>query len=185
MDKKNTSVLYNGLIWGLILAFAGIIYNVLLYMLDLNLNQALGFGGMVISLVVMIFGIRSFRDNVRDGILPFGTAFGFLMIIMIVSAIIGNIYAYLLWTVIDPDILTKMMDMQMEKMMDKGIPEEALDQAMKVTAKFMKPGVMLAMGTATQLFFGTIISLIIAAIFKKEDDSEDPIVEEETASAEE
>ena len=107
MDKKNTSVLYNGLIWGLILAFAGIIYNVLLYMLDLNLNQALGFGGMVISLVVMIFGIRSFRDNVRDGILPFGTAFGFLMIIMIVSAIIGNIYAYLLWTVIDPDILTR------------------------------------------------------------------------------
>ena len=179
MDKKNTSVLYNGLIWGLILAFVSIIYNVLLYMLDQNLNQALGYVGIIITLVVMIFGIRSFRDNVMDGILPFGTAFGFLMVVMIVSAIIGNIYAYILWTVIDPDIISKMMDMQMEKMMDKGIPEEAMEQAMKMTSKFMKPGVMLAMGTAFQLMFGTILSLIVAAIFKKEDSSEDPIVEEE------
>ena len=178
MEKKNTSVLYNGLIWGLILGFVGIIYNVVLYMLDQNLNQALGYGAMLISLVIMIFGIRSFRDNVRDGILPFGNAFGFLMVAMIVSAIIGSVYAYILWTVIDPDIVTKMLDMQMEKMIEKGVPEEAMDQAMAMTAKFMKPGVMLAMGMGFQLFFGALISLIVAAIFKREESNEDPVVED-------
>ena len=55
MEKKNTSVLYNGLIWGLILGFVGIIYNVILYMFDQNLNQALGYAAMLLSLVVMIF----------------------------------------------------------------------------------------------------------------------------------
>ena len=185
MEKKNTSVLYNGLIWGLILAFAGIIYNVILYMLDQNLNQALGYAGMLITLVVMILGIRSFRDNIREGILPFGPAFGFLMIILIVSTIIGNIYAYILWTVIDPEILVKMLDMQTEKLMERGIPEEAMDQAMAMTAKFMKPGIMLAMASAFSLFIGAILSLIIAAIFKKDESTEDPIVEEETATTEE
>ena len=98
------------------------------------------------------------------------------MVIMIVSAIIGSVYAYILWTVIDPDIVTKMMDMQMEKMIEKGVPEEAMDQAMAITAKFMKPGMMLAMGMAFQLFFGALLSLIIAAIFKREEPNEDPVV---------
>ncbi|HEC44569.1 MAG TPA: DUF4199 domain-containing protein [Bacteroides sp.] len=183
MEKKNTSVLYNGLIWGLILSFASIIFNVILYMMDQNLNQALGYAGIIISLVVMILGIRSFRDNIRDGVLPFGTAFGFLMIVMIVSTIIGDIYTYILWTVIDPDIVGKMLDLQTEKMLEKGIPEEAMEQAMTMTAKFMQPGIMIAMATATGLFFGAILSLIIAAIFKKDESSEDPILEEETPAA--
>ncbi|MCK4751617.1 MAG: DUF4199 domain-containing protein, partial [Bacteroidales bacterium] len=79
----------------------------------------------------------------------------------------------------------KMLDMQTEKLMERGISEEAMDQAMAMTAKFMKPGIMLAMASAFSLFIGAILSLIIAAIFKKDESTEDPIVEEETATTEE
>lgn len=183
MENKNTSVFYNGLIWGLIAGFVGIIYSVILYMLDQNLNRALGFVGLAISLVIMILAIRSFRDKIRGGILPFGPAFGFLMVLLIVSGILGNIYYYILITAIDPDIVSKMMDMQMEKMIEKGVPEEAMDQAMTMTAKFMKPGIQVAMAMASQLFFGTILSLIIAAIFKRDESGEDPVIAEETTAA--
>ena len=178
MEKKNTSALYNGLIWGLIIGVAGIIYSVILYMIDQNLNQALGMAGMIITIGLLVLGVRSFRDTINDGVLSFDSAIGFCMVAIVISSVIGIIYAYLLWSVIDPDIIGKMMDLQMEKMLDKGIPEEALEQAMNITSKFMKPGVMLAMGLIGSLGSGTIIALIIAAIFKRDESTEDPVVEE-------
>ena len=167
MENKNTSVWYNGLVWGAILGFVGIIYNVILYMLDQNLNQNLGYAGILITIVVLILAVRSYRDSVMGGVLPFGPAFKFGFIVILVSTVISVIYAYLLWTVIDPDIIGKMKDMQMEKMLEQGIPEEGLDQAMSIAEKFMSPVVMVIMTLVTGVFFGTIVALIIAAIFKK------------------
>lgn len=179
MEKKNTSVFYNGLIWGLIIGFAGVIYSVILYMTGQALNQSLGLAGMLISLVLLFVGTRSFRDSVRDGVLPFGPAFSFGLVAMIVSSVIGVIYSYLLWTVIDPDLITRMQDLQMEKMLEKGIPEEALDQAMTVASKFMKPGVMVITGLLTAVFLGAILAIIIAAIVKRDESKADPVVTEE------
>ncbi len=176
MEKKNTSVFYNALIWGLIIGFAGIIYAVILYMLDQNLNQNLSYAGILISLILLILGTRSFRDAVRDGVLPFGPAFSFGLVAMIISSVIGIIYAYLLWTVIDPDILDRMREIQMEKIMDRGVPEEAIDQVMKTTAKFMKPGIMAIMGFISSVFFGAILAIIVAAIFKRDESKADPVV---------
>jgi len=177
MENKNTTVLYNGLVWGAILGFVGIIYNVILYMLDQNLNQNLGYLGMVLTIIVLILGVRSFRDNVRGGVLPFSPAFKFGFIVILVSSVIGIIYAYLLWTVIDPDIIGKMKDMQMEKMLEQGVPEEALDQAMAISGKFMTPLMMTIMALFFGVLFGTIIALIVAAIFKK-NEPEDEVVAE-------
>jgi hypothetical protein len=55
----------------------------------------------------------------------------------------------------------------MEKMLEQGIPEEGLDQAMAIAEKFMSPVIMIIMTLVTGVFFGTIVALIIAAIFKK------------------
>jgi hypothetical protein len=183
MEKKNTSVLYNGLIWGLIIGFAGIIYQVILYMLNQNLNQSLGYLGILITLVLLILGMRSFRDSIRGGILPFGTAFGFGIVAIVVSGIIGTIYAYILWTVIDPDIVTRMMEMQTQKMLDKGLPEDAVEQAMGFISKFYKPGILAAMGLGGSLVFGSILSLIVGAIMKRDESPDLPLTEEEGSSA--
>jgi hypothetical protein len=175
MEKKNTSVFYNGLVWGAILGFAGVIYSVLLYMLDQTANQALGYVSILISLVLLVLGMKSYRNSVLDGVMPFGKAFGFGMVVIAVSALIGTIYQYIMVTVIDPDIMIKMMEAAEEKMISKGIPDEALEQAMNITKKFMQPGLMAAIGLATSLFFGTIMSLIVAAIMKKEDENAVPV----------
>ena len=177
MESKNTSIWYNGLVWGAILGFIGIIYAVILYMLDQNLNQNLGYLGMVITIVILILGVRSYRDNIMGGILPFNPAFKFGFVVVVVSTVINLIYSYILWTVIDPGIITKMKDMQMEKMLEQGIPEEALDQAMAISSKFMTPLMMTIMGLFFGILMGTIIALIVAAIFKK-NEPEDQVAAE-------
>jgi hypothetical protein len=174
MEKKNTSVFYNALIWGLIIGFAGIIYSVILYMLDLHLNQNLGYAGMLISLVILIFAVRSFRDNIRGGILPFGTAFSFGFLALIIGSILGTIYGLILWTVIDPDIISRMQELQVEKMLEKGLPEEGLDRVLPRLQKFMQPGILATFGLLSSAFFSAIIALIVAAIFKRDDETATP-----------
>jgi signal transduction histidine kinase len=183
MEKKNTSILYNGLIWGLIIGFAGIIYQVILYMLNQNLSQALGFAGLLITFGLLILGMRSFRDVIRDGILPFGTAFSFGIVAIVVSGIIGTVYGYLMWTVIDPDIVTRMMEMQTQKMLDRGLPDEAVEQAMGFITRFMKPGLMAVFGLVNSIVMGVILSLIAGAIMKREESTEAPLVEDEDSTA--
>jgi hypothetical protein len=146
-------------------------------MLDQNLNQTMGYLGIIITIVVLVLAVRSFRDNVRDGVLPFGPAFSFGFVVVLVSSVIGIIYAYILWTVIDPDIIGKMRDMQMEKMLEQGIPEEGLDQAMAIAEKFMSPVMMVIMGLVSSVFMGTIVALIIAAIFKRNEPEDQAVVE--------
>ncbi len=169
MENKNTSVLVNALIWGVIIGLVSIVYSVILYMLDQTLNKTLGYFGFIILIAGLAYGMKSYRDNVLDGVLPFGKAFGFGILVVLVSGVIGGIYGYLLYTVIDPDLIGKVMDMQSEQMLERGLPEAQVEQAIEVTKRFITPGFMMISALVVNLLMGGILSLIVAAIFKKEE----------------
>ena len=186
MEKKNTSVFYNGMVWGLILGFTGIIYNVILYMAGQFANRTLGYVGILITIVILIFGFRSFRDQVRDGVMPFGTAFGFGVVVILVSGLLGSLYNYVMMAVIDPDLLSKILDMQLEKTIEKSsgrATPEQIEEGFELLSWMFKPVMMSVLGFLSSAFFGTIIALIMAAIFKRDEDlSADLLVAEETAA---
>jgi hypothetical protein len=69
---------------------------------------------------------------------------------------------------IDPTITDQIMKKAMEEMEKKGIPDEQIDQAMEMTKMFMNPGAMFVMGLLGTILIGFILSLIIAAILKKD-----------------
>lgn len=169
MEKKNTSVLVNALIWGAIIGLVSIVYSVILYMLNQTLNRTLGYFAFVILIAGLAFAMKNYRDNVLDGVLPFGKAFGFGVLVVLVSALIGGIYGYLLYTVIDPDLVGKMMDMSTEQMLERGLTEDQVEQALEVTKRFMTPVFIFISGFVVNLLMGGVLSLIIAAIFKKDE----------------
>ena len=53
-------------------------------------------------------------------------------------------------------------------MLKRGIPEEQMEQAIEITKKFMTPVWMAVLSILQLTFFSTIISLITAAILKKQ-----------------
>ena len=173
MEKKNTSVFYNGLVWGLILGFASIIFSVILYMMDQYGNQALGYLGLVITIVILIFGMRSFRDQIRGGVMPFGTAFGFGVVVILVSSLLGSIYNYVLVAIIDPDLIQKILDIAIEKGIERSrgrATPEMIEEGMEMMSWMFKPAMMSVMGFLSGGFMGTIVALIMAAIFKRDED---------------
>jgi hypothetical protein len=156
--------LTNGLILGLI----GIVYSLVIYFLDLSFNKAQGWIFMLVQIVVLFFLIKSYRDNHMHGMITYGQALGAGVIICLYYAVIMAVFSYILYTVIDTGLIDKQLAFAEEGMIKKGIPQEQIDAGMKVTAKIMKPAFMVPVGIISNMFFGTIISLIVAAFVRKE-----------------
>jgi hypothetical protein len=169
MEKKNPSILVNALTWGVIIGLVMIVYSVILYMLNQTFNQALGYAGVILIIAGLAVAMINYRDKVLDGILPFGKAFGFGVLIIIVAALLVSIYTYLLYTVIDTGLNEKLLEFTTERMLKRGIPEAQLDLALERAEKFQKPVPMAISGLITYILGGVVLSLIVAAIFKKEE----------------
>ena len=53
-------------------------------------------------------------------------------------------------------------------MIERGIPESAMEQGMKIQEKIMTPGIMNLLGIFNNMLFGTVLALIISIFTKKE-----------------
>ena len=58
--------------------------------------------------------------------------------------------------------------MSEEKLLERGLSEDMIEMQSQLMMKFMTPGMMALSSFISYIFMGTIFSLIIAAILKKE-----------------
>lgn len=153
---------------GLILGFIGIAYSLLLYFLELTTNKTLGFLFILVQIVVLFFLVKSYRDNYLHGMITYGQALGAGVIICLYYAIVSAIFSYILFAIIDPGLVEKMIAMSEEASLKRGLTQEQVDLGMKITRKVMTPAFMSITGILANMFFGLIISLIVAAFVRKE-----------------
>jgi hypothetical protein len=153
---------------GLILGLVGIVYSLIVYFLDLTFNSYQGYAGMAIQLVVIYFLLKSYRDNFCHGQITYGQSVGAGVIIYVYYSLIMAVFIYLLYSVIDPGLVKKSLAFAEETMIKKGVPQAALDSAMNIQAKFMKPAIMAPLTIFGTMIAGTIISLIVSIFIKRE-----------------
>ena len=154
---------------GLILGLAGIVFSLIMWFLDLSLNQNLGYLFLFISAFIVYYFIKSYRDNYLHGNITYGQSVGAGVIIFFYYAIIMAIFIYILYKFIDPGLTDKMIAMAEEKVMASGkVPEEQMDTVMNMQKKFMGPEVMAPFSILWTMLSGTIISLIVSIFTRKE-----------------
>jgi hypothetical protein len=154
---------------GMILALVGIVYSLIMYFLDLSLNKVQGYVFMLIQIALLYYLLKTYRDNFMHGQITYGQSVGAGVIICLYYAIAMTVFSYLLYTVIDPGLVTKQLAMAEEGMRAKGnLTEAQIDTAMKFTEKFMKPGVMVISGIFFNMIWGTVLSLVVSIFVKKE-----------------
>jgi hypothetical protein len=156
--------LKNGLILGLI----GIIYTLVMYFLDLSLNNIQGYVFILIQIVILYFLVKMYRDNFLHGIISFGQALGAGVVICLYYSIIIAIFTYILYAFIDTNLIDKMLAMTEEKLLNSGLSQSQIDASMTVQARLMKPGFMAPISIFGNMFQGLIMSLIVAAFVRKE-----------------
>ena len=166
--EQQTNVWKANLTNGLILGVTAVIYSLVMYFFDLMFNQAQGYIFMVVQVALLAYLLKSYRDNYRFGNITYGQSVGAGVIICLYSTIISVIFMYLLYTVIDPGLIDKQLAFAEETIMKRGVPQATVDAAMAIQRKLVTPGIMAISNIFGNMFFGTIISLVVAIFIKKE-----------------
>ncbi len=153
---------------GLILGLVGVVWTLMLYFLNMTFNKVLGYPLLIILGVVLFFLLKSYRDNYKHGMITYGEALGAGLIIFLYYSIIMAIFTYILYAIIDPGLVDKSLAFAEEMLQKRGMPQARIDAGMSIQKKMMTPVFMAPWTILANMFFGFIISLIVAAFVRKE-----------------
>lgn len=166
MEKPSTARI--ALKWGIISAIISVVFTIILYNFDLwKMVWVSVTFGLLITVVVLVLASKEFK-GLNEGFMTFGQGFGMSMLIIAVSGLISNAFNQLYINVIDTGMLDKIKDFQEEMYIKQGLSDEQIEMALQQAERFSSPGMQFLFSILGSLFFGLIISLIVAAIMKKE-----------------
>jgi hypothetical protein len=170
-----------GLNSGLILGIISIVITYIVYFIDPTLLVAwyVGIGILVLYIGLIIYYGIQYRNSI-GGFMPFGTAFNFAFIAMVVSGIISMLGSQLLYHVVDPALPGVLIESQMETQMamlerfgaaDSMTSEQIDEIRSNLESGYTMVGQLKAFGIIVIVY--AIIALILGAILKKRDKSLD------------
>lgn len=161
--------------YGLVLAAIGIVTQLLIYIINVELMASIVFNFLVfiVSIAVLIYFARLLRQA-RGGFATFGEMFGDIFVMLMISAVAGTIFNYLLYNVIDPDLaetLKKAVIKSSEAMFVRlGMSGEQVDLAL---AEIEKQDMSMTVEKAIQQvvfsgIFYALVAAVMAAIMKRQ-----------------
>jgi len=162
MISNTASVKKTAVNFGILLALLSIALQMIAFTLDSLLDRPwwLTFGQFLITIGVLVYGIRSFKvDNNR--LLKLGDAIKVGLAISLIAGLIGVVFNYFFMTYIDPEFAEKSLRLARENMeQNPQLTPEQVEMSMKFTEKMMSPWIISALSIIWTLFVGFIVSLI-------------------------
>lgn len=165
--ENQTTTSRTALKWGVIIGIVNILYSTATMVSGQIGNQALGYIVYLIIGVGIYFALNDFKKE-NFGFISFGQGLGLGTMMSAIVGIISSFYSFAYMKFIDssiPDSILKNAEREMEK---KGLPDDQIEQAMEYSKMFMSPGFMFVVGVFFMIILGFVLSLIIAAIMKKD-----------------
>lgn len=159
-----------GLIAALILVAVGLVFHVTGFADYTGQNTAASWITNIINWGVMggamFLAMKQHREEL-GGYMTFGRGFtvGFWVALMI--AVVTAIWSFVFFSYIAPEVIDTIMEAQRDQMIDRGMSDADIDQAMSFTEVMMRPGAFAGIALVTTLILGIIISLIVAAISQR------------------
>ena len=170
MENQTPSIKTTIINYALILSAISIAFNLMLYFLDMHYQQSqmTGIVGIVIMIGVLIY---SFIDHkkLNEGYLSLSEALKIGLGISALAGLIGVAYTFVLTEFLDPNMMEKALDFQLEKIRidNPEMTQDQLDGIRSMQEKFSGPLIRSAFQIIGSLFIGFIISLIGGLIVKK------------------
>jgi hypothetical protein len=142
-----------------------------------NFKQAeiIGYTTIVLSSLIVFFGVRSYRDNVASGRLSFGRGLAVGILITLISSAIYVGTWELIYYKLRPDFGEKFAAHMVEQAKASGASpqkiEERVRQAQQFKQMYDKPAVNVAYTFIEVFPFGLVVTLISAAVLRNKDAS--------------
>jgi Protein of unknown function (DUF4199) len=170
------TVLTFGLISGGISAVAMLATVPFADRLGFDVGEILGYTLIVISALLVFFGIRSYRENVSGGRLTFGRGFAVGILITLLS----NVCYVATWEVVYfkfmPDFADKYAAHMIGRAKSTGASPEKIEKTTREAAQFKemynKPSMNIALTFAEVFPIGLGVTLLSAAVLRKKSASQ-------------
>ena len=129
-------------------------------------SMFIGYTTMVLSFMLVFFGIRSYRENVGGGTITFGRAFAVGILITLISSVLYVITWEIMYFGI-PSFGERFMTMCVAHIKSSGASPEAIQTQLNQLKYLDNPFINAAMSFIEPFPVGLIITLISAAILRK------------------
>ena len=146
--------------------------------LDFDNSEVLGYSSMVLSFLLVFFGIRSYRDTVTGGTIGFGRAFQVGILITLVTCAMYVLAWEIAYFNFFPDFLDKYSAHVLAKMHATGESEAAIQKTtaqMAMLAKHYDNPLFNSAITFMEVFpDGLVMTLLSAAILRRKPPQDAP-----------
>jgi Protein of unknown function (DUF4199) len=159
--KIINSAMRNGLILGVLFSI-NFLFSISKNSVFLLLTYAIA---VYIVVIMYRMSVRH-RDNECEGVISYGKAFLFVLLTFFYAALISTVVKFIYFQFINTAYLDNVFQesVKMMEMIKYKLDDEAINQL----EGMMKPASYSFVGIWVNLFFGTIVGLIMAAFVKKE-----------------
>jgi len=166
------TVLVFGLISGAI--SSGLMFFTMLFVnrgtVNFDNGEVVGYAGILLSFLLVFFGIRSYRDN-HGGTISFGRAFAVGILITLISCVFYVATWEFIYSRYYPDFIDKYNAHMIAKMKAKGASDAVIAEKTKEMKKFKElyanPLVNAAMTFIEPFPVGLIVTLVSAGILRR------------------
>ena len=159
-------VLTFGLIAGAVMAV--LMFGTMPFIDRIGYNQAMviGYTTMILSFLMVFFGIRSYRENVNGGIISFGRAF----VVGILITLIGTAVYVLTWETMYfgvPGLKEKFVTMCVAHLRNSNVAADEIARQIEMLKMLDNPLINAAMTFIEPFPVGLVITLISAVALRK------------------
>ena len=134
-------------------------------------GAVVGYTAIVLSFLLVFFGIRSYRENVGDGRITFGRGFAVGILITLISCMFYVATWEVIYFKFMPDFADKYVNYMVTQAKAAGASPEAIDAKMKegkaLKTMLDKPLINAAMTFTEPFPIGLLVTLISAAALRK------------------
>jgi len=152
--------------WAFIFIITTIVFTYGTQYLGVDPNSPIKYIGFLPFILFLFLAQVEFKNSL-GGFLTFGQGFSAGFRYALFAGILSAIFIYLYLAVLSPDVFEKSLQTQRDQMIAKGMSEDQVNKCIEIGKKIGP-----AMGAFVSAIFyaaiGAVISLIGAAIFKKE-----------------
>ncbi len=155
--------------YGLITGGAGIVFGIMLYMMDMQYEQGIAIQGIQIAILAagIVWAIVQFK-KANLGFLNISHALKVGAGVALVAGIIGLIYFFLFSNFIEPDFMDNLSEIGKQKALEDNpqLTEAQIDQGMEMQKKFAWVSYPIIL--IFNVIIGLVVGLITGLIMKKQ-----------------
>lgn len=141
--------------------------------LNFDNGMWVGYTTMVISLSLVFFGVKSYRDSHAAGVITFGKAFKIGMLITLVASVFYALSWEVAYHTISKGFTEKMQQHYTDKIREEAKSEAELNEKLEKSKQnwelYKNPAVRFGMTLMEILPVGLIISLISAGLLRRKE----------------